>query len=122
MKTNRLTVFGFRACLCGAAFLLFALVSVQAAEPRVVELWPEGVPGLKADWSAEKVVDGRISNIHKPTMLVFSPPEGKGTGTAVVFCSGGGYMRIAVNNNGNPMTQRLVADGVTVFMLKYRLS
>ena len=122
MKTNRLAVFGVRACLCGAAFLLFSLASIRAGEPRIVELWPEGIPGLKADWSAEKVVDGRTSNIHKPTMLVLAPAAGKGNGTAVVFCSGGGYTRIAVSKNGNPMTQRLVADGVTVFMLKYRLS
>jgi acetyl esterase/lipase len=94
----------------------------SAAEPQVIPLWPEGVPNLKTNWSAEKLVDGRISNIHQPSLLVFPAPSSNAVGAAVIFCSGGGYVRIAVNPAGDAITRQLNAAGVTVFALKYRLS
>ncbi|MEI8289142.1 MAG: alpha/beta hydrolase [Verrucomicrobiota bacterium] len=102
--------------------LTVAATTVQAAETRLIPLWPEGVPNLKTNASGEKIVDGRISNIHEPALLVFRPDAANANGTAVIFCSGGGYVRIAVNTNGDAITRRLNAAGVTVFSLKYRLS
>jgi acetyl esterase/lipase len=109
--------FGF----CVAAFAAVT-IHAWAAEPRVIELWAEGVPNLKTNWSAERLVDGRISNIHQPSLLEFPAATSKAVGTAVIFCSGGGYVRIAVNPAGDAITRRLNAAGVTVFALKYRLS
>jgi acetyl esterase/lipase len=99
---------------------LFALAALASAAPQVIELWPEGVPGLKPDAGPEKIVDGRITNIHHPSLLVF-PPE-KPNGCAVVLCSGGGYVRISVNPQGDSSTRLLNRLGITVFALKYRLS
>jgi acetyl esterase/lipase len=108
--------------LCCFSLLLLALADASAAERLVIPLWPEGVPNLKTNASPEKIVDGRISNIHQPALLVFRPDATNVNGTAVIFCSGGGYVRIAVNTNGDAITRRLNAAGVTVFALKYRLS
>lgn len=102
--------------------LLAAAATALAAQPPIIELWPEGVPGLKPDASPEKIVDGRIVNIHQPTLLVFPASKEKANGTAVILCSGGGYVRISVNPNGDSTTKRLNELGVTVFVLKYRLS
>ncbi len=99
---------------------LLALATLVTAAPQTIELWPEGVPGLKADASPEKITDGRITNIHHPTLLVFKPE--KPCGTAIIFCSGGGYTRIAANPNGDTSTRMLNNLGITVFVLKYRLS
>lgn len=109
------------AILWLAQFVLLAS-RVYAAEPRSIPLWPEGVPNLKSNASTEKVVEGRISNIHQPSLLILQPAAGKANGTAVIFCSGGGYVRIAVNTNGDTITRRLTSNGATVFLLKYRLS
>jgi len=106
----------------GLALALRCGASISAAEPQVIPLWPEGVPNLKTNASPEKIVDGRISNIHQPSLLVFRPDPTNVNGTAVIFCSGGGYVRIAVNPAGDTITRRLNAAGVTVFSLKYRLS
>lgn len=100
--------------------LLLALANLATAAPQTIELWPEGVPGLKPDAGPEKVVDGRTSNIHHPSLLVF--PAEKPNGSAVVLCSGGGYVRIAVNPRGDSSTRLLNRLGITVFALKYRLS
>ena len=52
-----------------------------AAEARVIDLWPEGVPGLKADAGPEKDDgNGRFTNIHRPALMVYAPPPGKAHG------------------------------------------
>jgi acetyl esterase/lipase len=100
--------------------LLFALATLAGAAPQAIDLWPEGVPGLKPDAGPEKLVDGRTTNIHHPSLLVF--PAEKPNGSAVVLCSGGGYVRISVNPQGDSSTRLLNRLGITVFALKYRLS
>lgn len=101
-------------------FLSCALTAAFAAEPQVIELWPEGVPDLKADGGPEKDDQGRYSNIHHPSITVFAPPAGKANGTGIVYAAGGGYQRVAVGLNGGGLTTWLNSMGVTVFMLKYR--
>ena len=99
---------------------LVAALSLRAAEPRVIELWPEGVPGAKADAGPEKDDNGRYSNIHKPTLTVYAPTTVPANDTAVIFAAGGGYVRVAVGPNGGEITRWLNSLGVTVFVLKYR--
>ena len=91
-----------------------------AAERPVIALWPEGVPGLKTDAGPEKDDNGRYSNIHYPSLLVHAPESGKANGTAVIYAAGGGYVRVAVGQNGGEITRWLNSVGVTVFVLKYR--
>ncbi len=93
-----------------------------AAQPRVVQLWPEGVPGLKPNAAEEKIVEGRITGIHQPSLLVFPGAQEKSTGTSIILSSGGGYVRIAVNPNGDSTVKSLNELGITVFVLKYRLA
>jgi len=92
-----------------------------SAEPQVIELWPEGVPGLRADASPEIVKDERVSNVHKPSLTYFPAPAGIANGTAVIMCPGGGYVRLAMTNEGMGAVRWLNPLGVSVFILKYRL-
>ena len=102
--------------------VLLVCQAARAAEPKVIELWPEGVPNLNTNLSGDKVVDNRIVSVQKPSLLVFSPDPTNATDTAVIFCSGGGYVRISVPDDGGSLTRQMTAEGLTVFMLKYRLS
>jgi acetyl esterase/lipase len=97
--------------------------TTQAAAPKVVELWPEGVPDLRKDASEEKLVNGRVVGVHRPTLTVFAPERAKANGTAVIFCPGGGYVRLAVGSltAGPPEARWLVERGATVFVLRYRM-
>ncbi len=104
--------FWFAACLGLAA-------ANGRAEPAVVALWPEGVPGLKLDATPEKDDGaGRFSNIHHPTLTVYAPS--RPNGTAIVLAAGGSYVRVAVGLKGGEITEWLNRLGVTVFVLKYR--
>jgi acetyl esterase/lipase len=98
--------------------------SASATIPKVVELWPEGVPGLRADAAEERMVNGRVVGVHRPTLTVFAPEKAKSDGTAVIFCPGGGYVRLAVGSPtaGPPEARWLVERGATVFVLRYRLN
>ena len=100
----------------------FSVSLARAAEPRAIELWPEGVPGLRADAGPEREENGRFLNIHRPSLLVYppSPGGGSGAGTAVIYAPGGGYVRVAAGAGGGEITRWLNQLGVTVFLLKYR--
>ncbi len=99
--------------------LIFLARTFAADAPRVIELWPEGVPDLKPDASPEKDDGaGHFTNIHHPTLTVFAPA--KPNGTAIIYAPGGGYIRVAAGKDGGEVAKWLTSLGVTVFMLKYR--
>lgn len=112
------------ARLAFLAALLFAHVTIPvfaAGPPPVIDLWPEGVPDLKADAGPEKDDgNGRFTNIHRPTLMVYAPAAGTANGTAVIYAAGGGYVRVAVGAKGGEITRWLNSLGITVFVLKYR--
>jgi acetyl esterase/lipase len=104
----------FAACLTAAAF-------AQAAEPLVIPLWPEGVPGAK-DIGPERLGEGgRIGNVSEPTLTVFGPAVDRPNGTAVIVCPGGGYTIVSNEREGVQYAQWLGTLGVTTFVLKYRM-
>jgi len=93
----------------------------RAADLKTIELWPEGVPGLRADATPEKIDNARASNVHHPYFIVFPAPADKAVGTAVIICPGGGYVRLSIENEGSLVAARLNALGVTAFVLHYRM-
>lgn len=58
-----------------------------------------------------------VRNVINPTLTVMVPQPGKANGTAVIYAPGGGFLFIGMNDSE---PQRLVDEGVTVFVLKYR--
>jgi len=95
----------FSVCLLGGA--LFAQV---AAPPKPELLWPDGAPGALGTEDADK-----------PTLTPYLVPEGRGTGTAVVVCPGGGYAHLALDHEGAQIARWLNSIGVAAFVLQYRL-
>ncbi len=94
------------------------LPSVNA---RTIDLWPEGVPGIRADATPERIADGRASNIHHPYLVAFPAPADKAVKTAVVICPGGGYTYLAIQNNGTVVAEWLNTIGISAYVLHYRL-
>ena len=104
-----------------ATTVLTCASAAHAQTPKVIPLWPEGVPGAKPDGGQERLVDDRVSNVQVPTLTVFPADPARAVGTAVVMCPGGGYVRLAITKEGNGFARILNDIGVTVFILKYRL-
>ena len=102
-------------------FIAFLLGDHAAnAAPKVIELWPDGVPGLREDAKPTRIENGRFFGIHYPDMCVHSPAEGKANGTAVIYVPGGAYERVAAGVGGGEISRWLTSLGITVFELHYR--
>lgn len=91
--------------LCTAAALL---AQRQSPEPPSFALWSGGAPG--AQGSDEK-------DIPALTPWLAKNPNGK----AVVVCPGGGYGGLAVDHEGKQVAQWLNSQGISAFVLRYRL-
>jgi len=91
--------------LLGAAF-----AQTPPAMPKADLLWPDGAPGALG-----------TEEIDKPSLAPYLVPAGRGTGTAVIVCPGGGYEHLSMDREGDQVARWLNSLGVTAFVLKYRL-
>ena len=108
-----------RGAVAACALAVATAAGLRAQAP-VLTLWPEGVPNAQRAGGPERIDDGRVSNVHVPT-LTYVAPSAKPTGMAVIVCPGGGYARLAMSNEPAGITDRLSREGVAAFVLKYRL-
>ena len=95
-----------------ASFFLLATAALAqpAATPKPEPLWPGGAPGAQG-----------TEEVDKPTLAAYLMPAGRGTGTAVIVCPGGGYQNLSMDKEGDQIAKFLNSVGVTAFVLKYRL-
>lgn len=120
--------FGFSALM---TCLMFN--SLQAAEPTVVNLWPERPPGETQDYPAEADttkpgdhgVAGqpviRIGNVSTPQLTLYRPQPDQDTGVAMIICPGGGHNILAYDLEGTEVAQWCATLGITGIVLKYRV-
>jgi xylan 1,4-beta-xylosidase len=122
VRQNRVSWFKGRIRTIRVTPSVLAPRDFLAAPPKAIALWPEGVPGAKLPATAEIEADGRISNVHVPTLTYYPPTGGVANGTAVIVCAGGSYARLAMVNEVAGVTPILTGNGAAVFVLKYRLT
>ena len=63
----------------------------------------------------------RLVNTTKAVLYVYNADPAKATGQAVVICPGGGYAKLSMDQEGYLMAQWLAKNGITAFVLEYRL-
>lgn len=95
-------------------FLMLAISGCAAQKPadrhRALQLWKGSTPGALGNQDTDK-----------PTLTAYLPDVSKNTGTAVVICPGGGYVRLSSEHEGKVIAQWLREKGISAFVLKYRL-
>jgi acetyl esterase/lipase len=91
-------------------FLAVTTAYCQPQAPKAELLWPSGAPGALGDADADK-----------PSLTPYLVPAGRGVGTAVIICPGGGYGGLATDKEGTQFAQWFNSFGVSAFVLKYRL-
>jgi acetyl esterase/lipase len=108
--------------------LLSGLLMLEGfAQPKVLKLWPDGIPGSKNDPSyVENIIttDGRVTranNVVTPDLTVYLPDPEKANGAAVLICPGGGYGTLAFDHEGHAIAKWLNDNGIAGIILKYRL-
>src|SRR5436305_3481772 len=91
--------------------LSLALTAAFAQQPPKPEpLWPDGAPGALG-----------TEDVDKPTLAAYPVPQGRGVGTAIIVCPGGGYVNLSMDKEGDQFARWYNSLGVTAFVLKYRL-
>ena len=61
-----------------------------------------------------------ITNVNKPSLIVYLPKREIANGTAVVICPGGGFWALSINSEGIDLAKWLNDRGIAAFVLKYR--
>lgn len=121
-------------CIIAIALLSHSVTVAQqekVADPvelETIELWPNGLPAgatalpeKQIKEAKAKTTDERIFYVETPILTVYKPPAEKKNGTAVVICPGGGYMMLAYQHEGIELAEWFNSQGVTAFILKYRV-
>jgi acetyl esterase/lipase len=117
-----------------AGTLAATVASTQAApltesDGKVVELWPEGVPGAKQVTITETIEeatpgalprDRSVWKVTRPTITVFAPRSAP-NGITWLVIAGGGYRRVVIDREGFDTAGWLTERGFGAAVLRYRL-
>lgn len=106
--------------------VIAGLSMAAAAGQQVVQVWPEGKIPLKSSDAPEKVNPSkddivRLTDVNEPSLTVFLAKNTGKPNPAVMVCPGGGYHILAWNHEGTEVAEWLNAQGVSAFVLKYRV-
>src|SRR3954451_1690131 len=118
--------------LSTAAIVIFSACGAESAltmQGPAVMLWPNGAPGSEGKTAPERWIAGsspdafhRVTDIHKPSIIVYLPPKEKATAAAFVVAPGGGHRYLVMDLEGEFVAKRLNEMGVAAFVLKSRLA
>jgi acetyl esterase/lipase len=92
------------------------------AEPNAITLGTGGVDDQPASetWFRQWG-DPMARNITTATLTPFLPQPGKAKGATVIVAPGGGFRWLSMGNEGWEVAEALAEQGITAFVLKYRL-
>ncbi len=98
--------------VCIAAFSVRANAdpTTRPTTGQVLRLWEARAPRSTGD------EPGDI-----PTITAYVPEIAKANGCAVVICPGGGYAKLVMDHEGSDIARWLNTNGITAFVLKYRI-
>jgi len=114
MKALKITMTLFIASVLSAT-------AISSSAQQVINLYPGAVPNSKQADVQETEKSEMIRGITVPTLEVFQPEKGTATGAGVVICPGGGYAVLVYQAEGVRTAKEFAKNGVTAFVLKYRL-
>jgi acetyl esterase/lipase len=112
--------------LVGQAPATFAQTAIPVPEmPSAIRLYPGMAPGSAGDSQVEQweqSADGRrVRNVSVPVLIPVLPAAGKENGTAVIVAPGGAFRLLAIDNEGFAVAEWLAQQGISAFVLKYRV-
>ncbi|HZT69845.1 MAG TPA: alpha/beta hydrolase [Terriglobia bacterium] len=100
----------------------------------VYAIWPaSGVPPSSKTWTwHEQQMQIQfpgspkpnliIRNVALPTVTLFKPSAGEANGTAIIVAPGGAFTFLTMDTEGYDVARWLVRQGITAFVLRYRVA
>ncbi len=102
-------------------YLSFIIPLATLAQESIL-LWPKGkMPnskGLRLEHIEERE---RITQVSEPKMLAFFPPKEEQNGSSILILPSGGYQKLTYNLGGIQLAKWYNTQGITAFVLLYRL-
>lgn len=98
-----------------------AVVAIPACAWEVIRLSSAPVPATSAEVRETGPFGTIVRNVSDATLTAYMPEKGKANGTAVIVAPGGAFHMLSIDNEGEAVAKWLNSQGVTVFVLKYRL-
>ncbi|MBD0834186.1 alpha/beta hydrolase [Aestuariibaculum suncheonense] len=87
-----------------------------------MNLWPKGNMPNSKKISLEHIEEHeRITQISEPKLLMFFPPKEEQNGTSILILPSGGYQKLTYNLGGIQLAKWYNTQGITAFVLLYRL-
>jgi acetyl esterase/lipase len=108
------------ACVCAAETKL-------PARGEEIALWDGAAPNAEAapdvfERAAGAALPKRFTVVHHPSIYAFPAPKLKNTGMAIVVAPGGGHSQLVIDKEGWEVADWLNKNGISAFVLKYRLA
>ncbi len=108
-------------------FVLLVMSNSGISQTKTLNVWNGKIPGaidnprIKENTVLSDLGVKRIRDVTEPTIKIYFPPKVKANGTAMLICPGGGYVRLAMPDEGYAVANWLKSIGITAVVLKYRL-
>ncbi|MFC6858743.1 alpha/beta hydrolase [Zunongwangia atlantica] len=106
-------------------FLLFSAF-ISKAQDFEIDLWEGKIPGSieNNEYREEQKFDGDqltgVSKVKEPKLYAYLA-KGDSLKSAVIIFPGGGYSHLAIDKEGFKLAEWLASEGISAFVLKYRL-
>ena len=106
-------------------FLFFSTFHSKAQDLEI-DLWDKKIPGSieNSEYQEEQKFDGDhligVSKVKEPKLYAYLA-KGDSLKSAVIIFPGGGYSHLAIDKEGFKLAEWLVSEGISAFVLKYRL-
>lgn len=109
-----------------AFIFLVAFTGNLFSQSKTIDIWQGNVPGAIDNPEMKLIADSSGSwtfmrNIQSPLLDIYLAPVNNSNGTAVVICPGGGYWGVAYKHEGREVAAWFNQNGISAFVLKYRL-
>ncbi len=105
------------------AAVILMICQAGFAQQRI-KLYRDAIPGAKpvpADYKEWVDSNGYFRRVSEPELIAYFPSKPKKNGTAVIICPGGGYQLVVASYEGADVAKAFNEQGITAFVLKYRL-
>jgi len=105
---------------------IFGMGQQKLFDLQVMPLYKDSVPNTTG-YETEEIIAGPAGSpeiyqkVARPEVTAYIPVEGAANGTAVIIFPGGAYSFLAFRQEGTSVAENLVRQGITAFVVKYRL-
>lgn len=106
----------------GLLLLFNLIINFSVTAQDTIDLWPdEKLPNSKGLKLEHIEARQRITQVSTPKMLIFLPPKEEQNGSSILIMPSGGYQKLTYNLGGIQLAKWFNTQGITAFVLIYRL-